>query len=123
MIIAERFRSNPKRTLVVGLLFVLLLATPAFPLEAQDTQLFVTGINAYQKKDYPAAIDTLSQVLKKYPDTSLRDLVLFWLAQSNFKAGNKNQAARFLTQFFKEYPDSPLRKMVVDELAALVGKQ
>jgi hypothetical protein len=119
---ANFFKSLPKRTLVAGLLFVLLLAPAAFSLDTQDSQVFIAGFNAYQKKEYPAAIDKMSQVLQKYPDTPLRDMALFWLARANFKAGNQKEAARTMAQFFKEYPESPLKGTVEEELATLVGK-
>ena len=100
---------------VLGLFF----AAPSFALDSQDSQIFITGFNAYQKKDYPTAIDKMSEVLRKYPDTQLRDMALFWLARANFKAGNRQEAARYMAQFLREYPDNPLKGTVEDELMGL----
>ncbi|KAF0220862.1 MAG: pentapeptide repeat-containing [Geobacteraceae bacterium] len=112
------FRAAMSRCLL-GLIIVTLLSNPAYPLDSQDSQIFISGFNAYQKKDYRAAIDKMSQVLHKYPDTPLRDMAIFWLARAYFKAGNQQEAARYMAQFLKEYPDSPLKGTVEDELVKL----
>ncbi|WP_145022574.1 tetratricopeptide repeat protein [Geobacter argillaceus] len=104
------------------MLILSLLPGPAFAIDTQDSQIFISGFNAYQKKDYTAAIDKMSQVLQKYPDSPLRDMAIFWLARSNFKAGYNKDAAKYMAQFFKEYPDSPLKGTVEEDLVALVGK-
>ncbi len=90
--------------------------------DSQDSQIFITGFNAYQKGDYPATIDKMNQVLTKHAETPLRDMALFWLARAHFKVGNQREAARYLSQFNKEYPDSPLKGTVEEELAALVPR-
>jgi uncharacterized membrane protein len=109
--------------MVTGLLFVaLLLPAPAFALDSEDSQIFITGFNAYQKKDYQAAIDNLSRLLKKYPDTPLKDMGLFWLARANYKAGRQQEAAKYMSQFLREYPDSPLKGTVEEGLLALAEK-
>ncbi|MBI5655876.1 MAG: tetratricopeptide repeat protein, partial [Geobacter sp.] len=100
-------------------LCLLLAVPPSFALDSQDSQIFIAGFNAYQKKDYQTSIEKMSQVLQKYPDTQLRDMALFWLARANFKAGNRQDAARYMAQFFREYPESPLKGTVEDELAGL----
>nr|WP_230199024.1 tetratricopeptide repeat protein [Geotalea daltonii] len=64
----------------------------------------------------------MGTLLKSYPDTPLRDMAIFWLARANYKAGHKQEAARYMAQFFKEYPDSPLKGTVEDDLVALAGK-
>ncbi len=105
-----------------GLVIILLLTNPAHSVDSQDSQIFISGFNAYQKKDYRGAIDRMSEVLQKYPDTPLRDMAIFWLARANFKAGNQQDAARYMAQFFKEYPDSPLKSTVEDELVTLTKR-
>nr|WP_246559383.1 tetratricopeptide repeat protein [Geoanaerobacter pelophilus] len=98
-----------------------LLPAPSRALESQDTQLFITGFNAYQKKDYKVAAEKMSQVLKSYPDTQLRDMAIFWLARASYKAGDKDTAARYMAQFFREYPENPLKTTVEDELVTLAS--
>ncbi|WP_243371096.1 tetratricopeptide repeat protein [Geotalea sp. SG265] len=116
------FRALPCRTFLSFLLILTLLINPAFCLDSEDSQIFITGFNAYQKKDYQTTVDKMGALLKNYPDTPLRDMAIFWLARANFKAGHKEDAARYMAQFFKEYPDSPLKGTVEDELVTLAGK-
>ena len=112
-------RSAVRRSLLGFIVILSLLATPAYPVEYQDSQIFISGFNAYQSKDYQGAIDKMSQVLQKYPDTPLRDMAIFWLARSHFKAGHRKEAAQYMAQFFHDYPDSPLKSTVEPELAKL----
>ena len=112
-------RSAVRRSLLGFIVILSLLATPAFAVEYQDSQIFISGFNAYQSKDYQGAIDKMSQVLQKYPDTPLRDMAIFWLARAHFKAGHRKEAAQYMAQFFHDYPDSPLKSTVEPELAKL----
>ncbi|MCM0080022.1 tetratricopeptide repeat protein [Geomonas sp. Red32] len=81
--------------------------------------MFITGFNAYQRKDYKSAVQTMSSLLKKYPETPLKDMAIFWLARANYRAGNKNEAAKYMAQFFRDYPDNPLKGTVEEELVQL----
>jgi len=110
------------RLLVVLVIISALIVPPAFCQETEDSQVFIAGFNAYQQKDYASAIEKMNEVLQKYPDTPLRDMALFWLARSYFKAGNQQEAARYLSQFSKEYPDNPLKSTVEEELLALTAR-
>lgn len=116
------FRASVQRLLAVFLIIAVLLPAPAFALDSDDSQIFITGFNAYQKKDYKTAIDTMSDLLKKYPDTPLKDMAIFWLARANYKAGNNQEAAKYMSQFFREYPDSPLRGTVEEGLVSLADR-
>jgi uncharacterized repeat protein (TIGR01451 family) len=95
---------------------------PAFCQETEDSQVFISGFNAYQQRNYASAIEKMNEVLQKYPDTPLRDMALFWLSRSYFKAGNLQEAARYLSKFSKEYPDNPLKGTVEEELLALSAR-
>ena len=109
--------------LLVALVIISSLAVPpAFSQETEDSQVFIAGFNAYQQKDYTSSIEKMNEVLQKYPDTPLRDMALFWLSRSYYKAGNQQEAARYLTQFSKEYPDNPLKSTVEDELLSLAAR-
>ena len=109
------------RCFLLGFTALSLLATPAFPVEYQDSQIFITGFNAYQNKNYQGAISSMSQILEKYPDSPLRDMSIFWLARANYKAGHRKEAAKYMAQFYKEYPNSPLKNTVEPELARLAA--
>ncbi|MBC8018430.1 MAG: hypothetical protein H7X83_07935 [Verrucomicrobia bacterium] len=95
---------------------------PAYCQESEDSQVFISGFNAYQQKDYTTTIKKMNEVLQKFPDTPLRDMVLFWLARAYYKSGNQQDAARFMSQFSKEYPDNPLKGTIDEELLALTAR-
>lgn len=100
----------------------LLYAMPAAAQETEDSRLFLAGFNAYQQKEYPAAITRLDDLLQKHPESPLRDMTLFWLARSHFKAGQRQEAARYMAQFTREYPDNPLKNTVEEDLLVLAAQ-
>lgn len=110
------------RILVILVIISSLVAPPAFSQDAEDSQVFIAGFNAYQQKDYASAIEKMNEVLQKYPTTPLRDMALFWLSRSYFKVGNLQEAAHHLSQFSKEYPDNPLKSTVEEELLTLAAR-
>ncbi|MGB9080623.1 MAG: tetratricopeptide repeat protein, partial [Desulfuromonadaceae bacterium] len=122
MIVLTLCRNILLRLLVILIILSSLIAPPAFCQETEDSQIFIAGFNAYQQKDYASSIKKMNEVLQKYPDTPLRDMALFWLARSYFKAGNQQEAARYLSQFSKEYPDNSLKNTVEDELLSLTAR-
>lgn len=99
----------------------LLSVTPVIAEETEDSRIFLAGFNAYQKNDFTSAVTSLSDLLQKYPDTPLRDMTLFWLARSHYKAGNRQDAARFMAQFSREFPDNPLKQTVEEDLQQLAA--
>jgi len=108
--------------MVVLVVISLCIVPVAFCQETEDSQVFIAGFNSYQQKDYASAIEKMNEVLTKYPDTPLRDMALFWLSRSYFKAGNQLDAARYLSQFTKEYPDNPLKGTIEEELLSLAAR-
>ena len=110
------------RFLLVVAIISSLIVQPGFCQETEDSQIFMSGFNAYQQKNYTAAIKRMNEVLQKYPDSPLRDMAIFWLARSYYKNGDQRDAARYMSQFAKEYPDNPLRATVEDELLALAAR-
>ncbi len=122
MILLKLCRNIILRLLVVLVIISSLIVPPAFCQETEDSQVFIAGFNAYQQKDYALAIEHMNEVLQKHPDTPLRDMALFWLSRSYYKAGDQHDAARVLSQFSKEYPDNPLKSTVEDELISLVAR-
>lgn len=115
-------RNSLFRFLLVVAIISSFVVPPGFCQETEDSQIFMSGFNAYQQKNYPVAITRMNEVLKKYPDSPLRDMTIFWLARSYYKNGNLQDAARYMSQFAKEYPDNPLRSTVEDELLALTAR-
>ena len=116
------FRASFSRLLAALLLIALIFPAPAFSLDSEDSQIFISGFNAYQKKDYQAAIESMSGLLRNYPETPLKDMVIFWLARANYKAGNQQEAAKYMAQFLREYPENPLKGTVEDDLIALAER-
>lgn len=110
------------RLLVVVVIISSCYTLPAFSEESEDSQIFITGFNAFQQKNYSVTIDKMNEVLQKYPDTPLRDMVLFWLSRAYFKSGNQQEAARFMSQFSREYPDNPLKGTIDEELLVLTAR-
>lgn len=122
MISLKLCRNSLIRFLAALALISSLLVPPVYCQETEDSQVFISGFNAYQQKDYTSAVEKMSEVLQKYPDTPLRDMAIFWLARAYYKAGNQQEAARYMSQFSREYPDNPLRGTVEDELMALTSR-
>ena len=104
------------------LLVTLLCAAPLSAQDTEDSRIFLTGFNAFQQKDYPAAITSFDDVLLKFPESPLRDMTLFWLARAHYNSGNRQDAARYMAQFNREYPDNPLKNTVEDDLLTLAAK-
>ncbi|MDD2272326.1 MAG: tetratricopeptide repeat protein [Desulfuromonadaceae bacterium] len=122
MILLRLCRNILPRLLVALVIISSLAASPAYCQETEDSQVFIAGFNAYQQKDYASSIEKMNEVLQKYPDTPLRDMALFWLSRSYYKAGNQREAARYLSQFSKEYPENPLRNTAESDLLALTAR-
>jgi len=124
-----RFLSHIRRPVVrcifllVAVVSSLMFVIPTFGAEQpDDSQSFIDGFEAYKKKDFNTSQGKLREVLVTYPDSPLRDVVLFWLARSYYKNGNQREAARHMSTFAREYPDSPLLLIVEDDLKDLVAR-
>ena len=89
---------------------------------ACESRIFLLGFTAYQNHEYNKAVTSLNDLLQKYPGTLLRDLALFWLARSHYKANSYQVAARYMAQFNREYPGHHLKNNVEEELLALSAR-
>ena len=122
MLSTKSYRASLIRLVFVLGLCIVLCAPRGFCQDTEDSQIFITGFNAYQQRDFATTIAKMDEVLKKHPDTTLRDMALFWLARAHFKSGHSREAARVMSQFTKEYPDSPLKNTVEDDLLTLAAR-
>gem|GEM_PF-401709 len=123
MISLNTCRNSLIRFLIITLVIAsLIVPSRGYCQDAEDSQIFISGFNSYQQKDYTGTIEKMSEVLQKYPDTPLRDMALFWLSRAYYKNGNLQDAAKYLSQFSKEYPDNPLKSTVEDELLKLTER-
>jgi hypothetical protein len=95
----------------VIILFLAIILPPAFSYEVEESNDFIEGFNAYQRKEYNTAIVILNKWLKDYPNSLNRDVTMFWLSLSYQMTGNQNEAASYTAQLTRDYPDSPLVKL------------
>lgn len=105
--------------LVLALVVLVCFSVSTHAAELDEYSVFIGGFTAFQNQDYQGAATKMSQFLKEYPSTPLRDMALFWLARAHFRLGEKKEAARYMAQFLKENPDTPLRNAAEPELVAL----
>lgn len=122
MILLKLCCRSLSRFFIAVVIISALLVPAGFCQETEDSQIFISGFNAYQQQDYATTIEKMNEVLQKYPDTPLRDMALFWLSRSYFKSGNQQEAARYMSLFTKEYPDNPLKGTVEEELLNLTAR-
>ncbi|RQW87014.1 MAG: hypothetical protein EHM79_08645 [Geobacter sp.] len=104
---------------VLALVVLVCFSVSTHAAELDDYSVFIGGFTAFQNQDYRGAASKMSQFLKEYPATPLRDMALFWLARAHFRLGEKREAARYMALFLKENPDTPLRNAAEPELIAL----
>ena len=57
-------------------------------------------------KHYQNAIITLTELLRKYPDTNLHDEIMFWLGVSYMSSGKEEEGISILKDLRKTYPKS-----------------
>lgn len=103
---------NMRRFSILALVMIVLLMTsPAFSHDIEESNTFIDGFNTYLRRDYTSSITKLNKWLKTYPDSLIRDVVVFWLARSYHKIGNHHEAAACISQISREYPNSPLARL------------
>jgi len=83
-----------------------------------DSELFNKAFYAYQQLDFDMAVSDLSELLRVYPTSTLRDMALFWLSKAYFKKGNMLEAVISLSAFSEEHPKHPMLGLVDDVLLA-----
>ncbi|MDD2335431.1 MAG: tetratricopeptide repeat protein [Geobacteraceae bacterium] len=105
--------------LLLALVVLVCFSVSIHAAELDEYSVFIGGFTAFQNQDYQGAADKMSQFLKEYPSTPLRDMALFWLARAHYRLGEKREAARYMAQFLKENPETPLRNAAEPELIAL----
>ena len=121
MISTRPFRANLTRVFTALLLCVVIAVPDGLCQDTEDSQIFIAGFNAYRDHDFATTIARMDEVLKKYPETTLRDMALFWLSRAHYKSGHRRDAARVMSQFTREYPNSPLKGTAEEELIALAA--
>jgi outer membrane protein assembly factor BamD len=72
----------------------------------------------YMRRAYPAVVDRCQEILKKYPDFSGTDRVLFLLGETTRKLSPEHSSA-YYAQIVRDYPLSPLVKDAKKQLVEL----
>jgi len=60
----------------------------------------------FARKDYNNAIMTLNELLRSFPETGVKDEVLFWLGMSYISSGKKKEGTPILEGLRRDYPKS-----------------
>jgi len=62
------------------------------------------GWTNYLLENYPKAAGIFSKAASSFPNSSNRDLLLYWAGKSNEKNGKRESAHKYYQQVIKEYP-------------------
>lgn len=60
----------------------------------------------FARKDFANAITTLNQLLRTFPDTGVKDEVLFWLGVSYISSGKRQEGTAVLEDLRRDFPKS-----------------
>lgn len=78
--------------------------------EPYGTQaLYKAGWCGLMLKDYEAAERSFQRLLAEYPELENRDEILYWLAETRFRSGSRDDAGQLYRQLLERYPGSPWR--------------
>lgn len=72
---------------------------------ADISYLEIAKIDIAREK-YKNAITTLNELLRKFPDTAVKDEMLFWLGVAHISSGQKEQGIHFLETLKTSFPRS-----------------
>jgi soluble lytic murein transglycosylase len=98
--------------------FAQLLPFERNKVEPIDTRkAFVEGYQAYQRRDYVAAIERMQYAARNMPE--LADYALYYLGESQRANGDKEGAAQTLSELVQNYPQSVLADTAGLEYARL----
>ncbi len=87
--------------------------------KTDDATRFIEGYQAYLKGDTDQAIETLTDVLKQYPNGQVNDLALYWLGKSYQKVGRTQEALASFRELKARFPQSAMLSHASRQIAAL----
>lgn len=90
--------------------------------EREDTALFYQGQSLMEKKQPQGAAAKFDELLKKYPNSNIRDLAAYWLGRAYLDLGRISEAETVSQQLQREFPDSPLLPKLKKEIAGKSAK-
>jgi outer membrane protein assembly factor BamD len=79
---------------------------------------YLVGDFYLKKKTYPATIDRMESILRKFPEYKKEDQVLLKLGIAYKGAGNREKAEAALSRLLEKYPNSPLANEAKKELSS-----
>lgn len=82
---------------------------------------YLVGEFYYKKGSYTAALDRLLKLMSKFPDHKKEPAVLYTIAMSYKKLGDKDNASEYFKRLIEKYPNDKLIKDANKELAS-IGK-
>ncbi len=88
-----------------------------------DRGLYYTGRTLEDMGQYILAIQRYRQVLRKYPESPLRDDVAFSIAEAFYRSNQNAVAVRSYRSFIEEYPDSPFLANARYKLACVTYRE
>ncbi|MGC2063650.1 MAG: tetratricopeptide repeat protein [Thermodesulfovibrionales bacterium] len=100
----------------MGLCLFIGTAHTAMPGEAD---LFEKAYGLYQSGEHGKAAEFFGTFLKEYPDSSVRDSVLFWQAKSFIHLGRLDNAKALLDTLIEQYSQSTFNGFARQELEVL----
>jgi tol-pal system protein YbgF len=77
------------------------------PNVAEEQQIYQTAYNQIKAKKYEDAVNTLEDMLKKYPTGQFASNAHYWLGELYGLMGKNDQALTEFSTVLKNYPDSP----------------
>jgi len=115
----EVLRSNkPKLIIFIPLFFTILSAIEARA-SLQEIDLVNSGYEYYLSYQPEKAVEEFKIFLKEFPDSSVRDAVMFWLGKSSMQLKDFEEAKKVFSALMQQFPESPYIKYVKRELEAI----
>ncbi len=112
----EVFYNNKSKSIIfIFLLFTLLSAIDAHA-SYREVDLFNRGYEYYLSYQPQKAVEEFRVFLKAYPDSSLKDAVMFWLGKSSVQLKEFEEAEKVFSDIRQQFPESPYIKYVKREL-------
>lgn len=84
-----------------------------------ERALYGIGKSQFELGEYPAAVESLGNLMEKYPDSAFFYDAKFILARSNLAQGKTSEAREVLRDVFRYAQDGLLRKQADFELAKI----
>jgi len=85
----------------------------------QELDLVNSGYEYYLSYQPEKAVEEFKIFLKEFPDSSVRDAVMFWLGKSSMQLKDFEEAKKVFSALMQQFPESPYIKYVKRELETI----